>query len=82
MNKLFLKFLTQIFRVFHVKSLTIYQFTLILLIFTATLSVLLESGLWAYTETVRVHQNVKKLKEYTLNKQKVQLKEEVHRVIE
>lgn len=80
MDKLFFKFLRRIFQLFRIKSLSIYQLTLILLVFTASFSVLLVSGLWAYTESIQVRQNIEELKEHTLNRQKEKLKAEVHRV--
>lgn len=68
-------------RFFRIKSLSVFQLTLFLLIFTSLVSIGLISGLWAYTETAHVRQNIKELKELTLAKQKEKLRDEVHQVL-
>jgi len=70
-----------IFRLFRIRSLTIYQLTLLVLILASFISVGLISSFWIYSETVEVRQEISKLKENTLNKQKDKLKDEVTKVL-
>lgn len=75
------KLVTFFFRIFRIKILSIYQLTLIMLIFTAIVSVLLVTSLWVLTETKHVKNSIAILKQQTLANQKQKLKNEVYRVL-
>lgn len=70
-----------LFRLFRIKSVSIYQIALFMLVTTAVISGVLVSGLWAYTESIRVNNQIKKLNENALINQENLLKDEVEKLI-
>lgn len=68
-------------RLFRMKSLSVYQLTLSLLIITAVFSVGFIFVGWTYTEIFRVKAKIKELKNTSINKQKDKLKKEVSRLV-
>ncbi len=75
------KLMASIFRIFQIKSLSIYQLTIIVLVATAIISVGLISANWAYMETREVQNKIKELKETEIDNKEEELKAEVTRHI-
>ena len=75
------KFIASLFRVFRIKSLSIYQLTIIVLVATAIFSVGLISASWAYMETREVQNKIKELRETEIENKQAELKAEVTRHI-
>lgn len=69
------------FHILGIKSVSIYQFILILLVFTSVISVALVSGVWVYAETIRMNKQIEALKENALENQVLTLKQEVSNLI-
>ena len=69
------------FKLFRVKSLSIYQLTLILFISSSILSIIIITTGWAISENIEVQKKISELKENAIKEQKENLKEEVLRLI-
>lgn len=74
-------FLAGVLRLLRIKSLSIYQLTLLVLILASFLSVGLISAFWIYYEKAEVRRQIRLLEENTLNKQKAKLKNEVNKIL-
>ncbi len=70
-----------ILNLFRIKSLSIYQLTLILFISSSILSIFIISTGWAISENIEVQKKISQLKENAILEQKEKLKEEVLRLI-
>lgn len=70
-----------IFKLFHIKSLSVYHLTLILFISSSILSIIIISTGWVISENYQVQKKISTLKENTITQQKVKLKEEVLRLV-
>ncbi len=71
----------KLLRVFQIKSLSIYQLTLILLLVSSIISVVLISAGWAISEIQKVKNEISELRETAIDKQEEELKAEVSRLI-
>lgn len=69
------------FKLFRVKSLSVYQLTLIIIIVSSTLSIITISAGWVFTEIDLVQKEISLLKEKAIEKQKEKLHQEVLRLI-
>ena len=77
LNKIF----AFLFRLSGIKSLSVYQLTLSMLVITAIFSVGFIFTGWTFTETLRIKTKIKELKSSSLIKQEEKLKVEVLRLI-
>jgi len=70
-----------LFRLFGIKSLSVYQLTFILLVVASLISFVTVAVGWAFAESRRVQKEIAGLKENALAKQKENLKEEASSLI-
>lgn len=69
------------FKLFKIKSLSIYQLTLIIIIISSVLSIMVIAAGWAISEKKRLQKEISKLKSTAIEKQEEQLHQEVLRLI-
>jgi PAS domain S-box-containing protein len=80
-NKSTTKWLSYLFKIFKINSLSIYQFTFITIVTSSVLSIIIISTGWMFTETNRVKKEIKILKENAIKNQEEKLHDEVSRLV-